>query len=144
MPPKKAATKTKRTMSAEHKTAIAEGRKQAKAVADYLEALAANKPKRGRQRTPDTIKARLAKIDGELAGADALTALNLEQEKLDLAAELDAKSATALACLRPSAIAVLCSSDMVRLVFVAAFLGGIFHLFFGEVLRGGHPSRDGR
>lgn len=92
MPPKKAATKTKRTMSDEHKTAIAEGRKQAKAVSDYLEALAANKPKRGRQRTPDSIKARLTKIDAEIEEADALTALNLEQEKIDLAAELDAKS----------------------------------------------------
>ncbi len=94
MPPKKAAASKKRTMSEEHKTAIAEGRKQAKAVSDYLEALAANKPKRGRQRTPDSIKARMEKIDAELASADALTVLNLEQEKLDLAAELEAKSAT--------------------------------------------------
>jgi hypothetical protein len=93
MPPKKAATKTKRTMSAEHKTAIAEGRKQAKAVSDYLEALSASKPKRGRQRTPDTIKARMAKIDDELTGADAITTLNLEQERIDLEAELATKSA---------------------------------------------------
>jgi hypothetical protein len=92
MPPKKAATKQKRTMSDEHKTAIAEGRKQAKAVADYLEALAANKPKRGRQRTPDSIKARIAKIDAELAEADAITALNLRQEKIDLEGELATKS----------------------------------------------------
>ena len=91
MPPK-AAKKAKRTMSDEHKTAIAEGRKQAKAVSDYLEALAANKPKRGRQRTPDSIKARIAKIDDELAGADALNALNLKQERLDLEAELASKS----------------------------------------------------
>lgn len=94
MPPKKAAASKKRTMSDAHKNAIAEGRKQAKAVSDYLEALAANKPKRGRQRTPDSIKARIEKIDGELADADELTKLNLEQEKLDLAAELEAKSAT--------------------------------------------------
>jgi len=79
-------------MSDEHKTAIAEGRKQAKAVSDYLEALAANKPKRGRQRTPDTIKARIAKIEGELAGADAITALNLKQERIDLETELATKS----------------------------------------------------
>jgi len=79
-------------MSDEHKTAIAEGRKQAKAVSDYLEALAANKPKRGRQRTPDTIKARIAKIEGELAGADAITVLNLKQERIDLENELATKS----------------------------------------------------
>lgn len=93
MPPKKAATKAKRTMSDEHKTAIAEGRKQAKAVSDYLEALSANKPKRGRQRTPDSIKARIAKIDAELAESDAITALNLEQERIDLEEELATKSA---------------------------------------------------
>jgi hypothetical protein len=92
MPPKKAATKQKRTMSDEHKTAIAEGRKQSKAVSDYLEALSANKPKRGRQRTPDSIKKRLQKIDDELAAADAITALNLRQEKIDLEAELATKS----------------------------------------------------
>ena len=80
-------------MSDEHKTAIAEGRKQAKAVSDYLEALSANKPKRGRQRTPDTIKARIAKIESELDGADAITALNLKQERIDLEAELASKSA---------------------------------------------------
>ncbi|HEX7134329.1 MAG TPA: hypothetical protein VF228_17265 [Iamia sp.] len=55
--------------------------------------MTANKPKRGRQRTPDTIKARLAKLDDELAAADAITALNLEQERLDLEAELASKSA---------------------------------------------------
>lgn len=88
MPPKKAATKQKRTMSDEHKTAIAEGRKQSKAVSDYLEALAANKPKRGRQRTPDSIKKNLADIDAQLATADEITKLNLEQKKLDLESEL--------------------------------------------------------
>lgn len=94
MSPKKAANTKKRTMSDDHKTAIAEGRKQAKAVGDYLEALASNKPKRGRQRTPDSIKARMDTIDGELASADAISALNLRQEKIDLADELSAKSAT--------------------------------------------------
>lgn len=92
MPPKTDATTSKRTMSDEHKKAIAEGRKQAKAVSDYLEALAANKAKRGRQRTPDSIRARIAKIDDELATADAITALNLRQERLDLEAELESKS----------------------------------------------------
>lgn len=90
MPPKKTATK-KRTMSDEHKAAIAEGRAQAKAVSDYLEALAATKPKRGRQRTPASIEKRIAAIDTELADADALSALNLRQERKDLEEELAAK-----------------------------------------------------
>lgn len=93
MPPKKTSTK-KRTMSDDHKAAIAEGRAQAKAVSDYLEALAANKPKRGRQRTPATIEGRLTAIDDELASADALTALNLRQERTDLQVELSAKQET--------------------------------------------------
>ncbi|MGI8939997.1 MAG: hypothetical protein ACR2JF_17635 [Iamia sp.] len=93
MPPKKSSAK-KRTMSDEHKAAIAEGRAQAKAVSDYLEALAANKPKRGRQRTPATIEARITAIDAEIDDADQLTALNLRQEKMDLQAELAAKQKT--------------------------------------------------
>lgn len=95
MPPKKATTKTasKRTMSAAHKAAIKEGRVQAKAVSDYLEALSANKPKRGRQRTPDSIKARIEAIGAKIDDADPLTQLNLRQEREDLTAELANKQA---------------------------------------------------
>jgi hypothetical protein len=76
-------------MSDEHKAALAEGRKQGLAVRRYLEALQAHKPKRGRKRTPDSIKNRLAKIDNELASADPLKRLQLTQEQLDLQAELE-------------------------------------------------------
>jgi hypothetical protein len=75
-------------MSDEHKQALAEGREQGRAVRRYLEALEANKPKRGRKRTPDSIQKRLAAIDEKLAGADALTKLQLRQERLDLEQEL--------------------------------------------------------
>lgn len=77
-------------MSDEHKAALAEGRTQGRAVRVYLEALAANKPKRGRKRTPDSISKRLEKIQLELADADPLKALQLTQEQLDLEAELGA------------------------------------------------------
>ncbi len=80
----------KREMSDEHKEALAEGRRQGRAVRAYLEALEANKPKRGRKRTPETINNRLAKIDAELGAADPLKRLNLIQERLDLTAELTA------------------------------------------------------
>lgn len=86
MPPKK---KQARTMSDEHKAALAEGRSQGRAVRVYLEAIAANKPKRGRKRTPDSIKKRLATVEAELATADPLSKLQLTQEQLDLQAELD-------------------------------------------------------
>src|SRR5215210_5349048 len=63
--------KKSRTMSDEHKAALAEGRSQGRAVRRYLEALEANKPKRGRKRTPEGIQRRLAAIEERMASADA-------------------------------------------------------------------------
>src|SRR3954468_6480642 len=85
--PRKAAS---RTMSDAHKAALAEGRSQGRAVRAYLEALAANKPKRGRKRTPDSISKRLAAIDAQLADAEPLKQLELTQERMDLETELGA------------------------------------------------------
>lgn len=90
---KKAAASTK-TMSAEHKQALAIGREQGRAVRRYLEALEAHKPKRGRKRTPDSIQRRLDAIEERLAAADPLTRLQLVQERMDLTSELAAKSNT--------------------------------------------------
>lgn len=83
-PVKKAA---KSAMSAEHKAALAEGRAQGRAVRNYLEALEAHKPKRGRKRTPESIAKRLEKIASELETADAVKRLHLVQERMDLEAE---------------------------------------------------------
>jgi hypothetical protein len=80
----------KRAMSDEHKAALAAGREESRAVRRYLEALAANRPKRGRKRTTDSIKKRLERIDLDLPSADPLKALQLRQERKDLAAELGA------------------------------------------------------
>ena len=77
-------------MTDEHKAALAEGRTQGRAVRNYLDALEATKPKRGRKRTADSIKKRLATIESELGGTDPLKALNLRQERRDLQAELAA------------------------------------------------------
>jgi hypothetical protein len=77
------------TMSDEHKAALAEGRSQGRAVRQYLEALEAHKPKRGRKRTPDSIEKRLDRIDTEMIDADAMKRLELIQERIDLKAELD-------------------------------------------------------
>ena len=52
-----------RKMSAAHKAALAKGREQANAVRAYLDALEANRPKRGRKRTPESISKRIAAID---------------------------------------------------------------------------------
>lgn len=75
-------------MTAEHKAALATGRAEGRIVRDYLEALRINKPKRGRKRTADSIRKRLAAIAKELDVADALTELKLTQEQMDLEVEL--------------------------------------------------------
>ena len=79
-------------MTEEHKAALAKGRMEGRVVRDYLEGLRATKPKRGRKRTPDTIRKRLDAIDVDLASASPLDELLLVQERRDLEAELAAKS----------------------------------------------------
>ena len=89
---KKAAApkKRQRTMSDDHKAALAEGREQGRVVRRYLEALESHRPKRGRKRTPESITKRLAAIDDQLTTADPLHRLHLVQERLDLERELAA------------------------------------------------------
>ena len=83
------ATRTKkRPMSDTHKEALAEGRNHARIVGRYLEALEANKPKRGRKRTSDTVKKRLTAVGAEIKEATGLARLNLLQERRDLEVEL--------------------------------------------------------
>lgn len=76
-------------MSATHKEALAIGRAESRTVRTYLEALRRNRPKRGRKRTPESIRRRLNTIDVEYSTADPITQLKLAQEKLDLAIELN-------------------------------------------------------
>ncbi len=83
------ATRTKKTpMSDTHKEALAEGRNHARIVGRYLEALEANKPKRGRKRTPESVKKRLEAVSNEVKDATGLTRLSLLQERRDLEIEL--------------------------------------------------------
>ena len=84
----------KNPMSDAHKAALATGRVEGKIVRDYLEALRANKPVRGRKRTPDSIAKRLAAIESEIGTADAVKELRLVQERMDLQAELATMGAT--------------------------------------------------
>jgi hypothetical protein len=78
----------KTKMTDEHKAALAEGRELGKSVREYLEALDQNKPRRGRKRTADSVKKRLATIEESLAGASAIKKLELIQERRDLTVEL--------------------------------------------------------
>jgi hypothetical protein len=77
-----------RNLTAEHKQAMASGRKEGQAVKAYLDALEQNRPRRGRRRTADSIKARLTKIDEELKDTSSLKKLQLLQERRDLETEL--------------------------------------------------------
>jgi hypothetical protein len=79
---------TKREMTQEHKAALAEGRRQGRAVREYLEALEQHRPKRGRKRTADSIKTQLERINGELDSADPVKKLQLIQDRIDLQSEL--------------------------------------------------------
>jgi uncharacterized protein YicC (UPF0701 family) len=76
-------------MTDQHKTALAIGRAEGRAVRDYLDGLRASKPKRGRKRTAESISARLEVIEEELASADPLSELKLVQERMDLTNELE-------------------------------------------------------
>ena len=89
-----AVKKATKAMSTEHKQALAVGREESRAVRAYLEGLEAHKPKRGRKRTAEGIKARLKQIDDRLSDADALTRVHLVQERLNLKSELDSRSET--------------------------------------------------
>lgn len=80
----------KKEMTDEHKAALAEGRREGKAVREYLEALEQHKPKRGRKRTPESIQKSLEKIDAEIDDADPIKRVQMIQDRMDLESELDA------------------------------------------------------
>jgi len=71
-------------LSPEHKAAMADGRRQSRVVAKYLEALEAHKPKRGRRRTKESMTAKLASIESQLAKSSAIKRLELVQERMDV------------------------------------------------------------
>jgi hypothetical protein len=78
----------KRSISTAHKAAIAQGRSEAAVVRRYLAALEANKPKRGRKRTADSVSKRLEAVQAALDEAVAADRLELLQERRSLEREL--------------------------------------------------------
>jgi hypothetical protein len=83
---KKAAAKP-RGMSAAHKAALAQGRRESRAINRYLDALKAGRGKRGRKRTPSSIEARLSKISRTFEDASPMQQLELTQERMNLQLE---------------------------------------------------------
>jgi hypothetical protein len=92
MPPAtKAAGSRKRgpaKMTDSHKQALAEGREASRHVRAYLEALQANKPKRGRKRTKETVQKQLDEVTTQIGPALGLKKLELAQRRIDLETEL--------------------------------------------------------
>ena len=78
-------------MSDAHKVALSEGRAQGAAVRAYVEGLEANRPKRGRKRTAETVKRQLEETISELASASGMNKLDLMQTRRDLERELENK-----------------------------------------------------
>jgi hypothetical protein len=68
-------------MSKEHKAALAQGRREARAVKRYLQAIASRKP--GRPASSDRLKERIATLENQIAAeSDPLKALELRQKRL--------------------------------------------------------------
>jgi len=102
-----AKSRKKTPMSEDHKAALAKGREEGRIVRRYLEALESTKPRRGRKRTPESIRKRLFAIDNSLATADPLSRLHLIEERQRLEAELSHTGDTVdLAALEKSFIKV--------------------------------------
>lgn len=83
-----------RQMTPAHKAAMAEGRAQGRAVRAYLEALETHKPKRGRKRTPATMRTRIATIDATIDSVDPVKRLQRVQERMDLERAIEAAETT--------------------------------------------------
>ena len=62
------------------------------AIRDYLKALEQNAPQRGRKRTTESVGRQMATLEGELAGASITKRLGLIQQRIELAADLEALS----------------------------------------------------
>lgn len=76
-------------MSDEHKASLAEGRNQSRIVREYLDALSAHQPKRGRKRTPESIEKRLGELEDRLPQEDnSLARLQMIAERDRLRVEL--------------------------------------------------------
>ena len=92
-PAKKTAKTTRaKKITAAHKRALATGRTEARHVRAYLDALAAHKPRRGRQRTDATVRKQLAAVETELGTATGYRKLELAARRIELRAELDTKT----------------------------------------------------
>lgn len=92
-------------MSAEHKAALAAGRRQSRAIKNYLEALGARRP--GRPVTPESLAKKIEDLGNKIAAeTNPLKAIDLRQSRLDAQAALaKARGASDLAELEADFVA---------------------------------------
>jgi hypothetical protein len=75
-------------MSNQHKKALAQGREQGRVIRRYLDALARQRPRRGRRRTVESANRQLRETVDQLASARSLARVELLQRRIDLEAEI--------------------------------------------------------
>jgi hypothetical protein len=75
-------------MSNQHKKALAQGREQGRVIRRYLDALARQRPRRGRRRTVESANRQLRETVDQLATARSLARVELVQRRIDLEAEI--------------------------------------------------------
>jgi hypothetical protein len=113
-------------LTTEHKEAMAAGRTEGRAVKAYLDALAEHRPRRGRQRTAESIRQRLTAITAELGAATSLRQLQLIQERRDLESELEKK-------VGPAADLAALEADFAKVAKVYAERKGITYATWREM-----------
>ena len=97
-------------------------------VRSYLEGLRSARPKRGRQRTVESVQRRLDEIESSKPNADVIGELKLAQEKLDLISELAALRTAVDISARAALIADA------RPAYDALHANGLLHDRVGHVL----------
>lgn len=82
-------------MSQAHKEALAQGRRESRAIKSYLDALGRPK-RRGRPVTPETLRTRIADLDQKIAAEEnPLRRVDLIQTRLDAESALESANAAA-------------------------------------------------
>lgn len=81
-------------MTQEHKDALARGRREARAIKSYLEALGSRRP--GRPVTPESLRQRIERLESKIdAEKDPLRRVDLVQQRLDASEALKRVAASA-------------------------------------------------
>ena len=79
-----------REVTPEHKAAMIQGRTETRTVRQYLEALGGARQPGGRRRSKEALEKKLATVEQEIGSSDAVTRLQLVQERIDLLKALEA------------------------------------------------------